>query len=478
MRRVAMDRKRVLVFIVSYNAERFIEAVLDRIPEPVWENPAYETEVLVIDDSSRDRTFEIAEAYGRRHGRTRLTVLSNPKNQGYGGNQKIGFHYAIEHGHDVVVLLHGDGQYAPELLPEMIEPLLGDGVDVVLGSRMLRKRDALKGGMPVYKWIGNQILTRIENALLGSNLAEFHTGYRAYGVAALASIPFARNSDYYDFDTDILIQMIETKKRIVEIPIPTFYGDEISHVDGLKYARLIVGACLLARVQKLGIYYHPKFDYEGGVEYRAKLGYPSSHQYAVDRVPRGAAVLDVGRGFAEVRAALTEKGARVVEDGDEPDVILALDVIEHAPSPEALLDELRDRFGARGPRVILTTPNVAFGPVRLSLLLGKFNYGKRGILDMTHRRLFTAASLRRMLELHGYDVLETAGIPAPFPLAIGEGRLGRALLALNGALIRAWPGLFAYQIASVAVPRRTLAHLLEAARGARRARRDALGRRG
>jgi glycosyltransferase involved in cell wall biosynthesis len=462
-----MRRQRVLVFIVSYNAERFIERVLERIPDEVWKNDRYDTEVLVIDDSSPDQTFERAEAFANARRPGALTVLYNPKNQGYGGNQKIGFHYAIEKGHDVVILLHGDGQYAPELLPDLIEPLLAGDADLVLGSRMLNKRDALKGGMPLYKWIGNQILTRVENAILGSSLAEFHTGYRGYRVAALASLPFARNSDYYDFDTDILIQFIETKKRIAEIPIPTHYGDEVSHVDGLRYARLIVGACLLARVQKLGIYYHPKFDYEpGATHYASKLGYPSSHRYAMDRVPPGAAVLDVGTGPRHVAAALGATTAAPEDAADvdvEPEVILALDVVEHLRAPEDLLDALRERFGAGAPRVIVTTANVAFAPVRLSLLAGLFNYGRRGILDMDHKRLFTFRSLRRLLESHGYDVEETAGIPAPFPLALGDGRLARALLAANQLLIRLAPGLFAYQLGFVAVPRRTLRHLLDAA---------------
>lgn len=492
-----MARQRVLVFIVSYNAERFIEKVLDRIPEIVWSNDRYETEVLVIDDSSPDGTFERAEAFARARGRGKITVLFNPVNQGYGGNQKIGFHYAVEKGHDIVVLLHGDGQYAPELLPQMIEPLLGDDVDLVLGTRMARKLDALKGGMPLYKWVGNQILTRIENAILGSRLSEFHTGYRAYRVAALASVPFPRNSDYFDFDTDILIQFIETRKRIVEVPIPTYYGDEISHVNGLKYARLIVSSCLLAKVQRLGIYYHPKWDYDlGKPRYESKLGYDSSHQYAVDRVPDEATVIDVGGGNRHVADALHGKGARttVVDqvapagvevdlDGydfaglPDPDVVLALDVIEHLRSPEDFLDRLRARFGAVTPKLVLTTPNIAFAAVRLSLLLGAFNYGPRGILDMDHRRLFTFTSMRRLLESRGFDIVESDGIPAPFPLALGDGRLARALLAINARLIRVAPGLFSYQMAFVAVPRRTLDHLLAAAHAGREERLAAGGRR-
>ncbi|MBC8077399.1 MAG: glycosyltransferase family 2 protein, partial [Chloroflexales bacterium] len=286
--------RRILIYIVCYNAEQFIDAVLNRIPDALWQNPLYSAEVLISDDQSSDQTFYKARDYAQRHGDLPITVLYQATNQGYGGNQKLGYHYAIERGFDAVVLLHGDGQYAPELLPEMIAPLVQGEADVVLGSRMLNKGDALKGRMPLYKWIGNQILTGVQNRILGSQLAEFHTGYRAYSTAALAAVPFMENSNYFDFDTDILIQMLDTGQRIREIPIPTFYGNEISRVDGLKYGGLIVRTSLVSRLMRFGIFYHPKFDYERGDDpYRPKLGYPSSHTFALARVRPGATVLDV-----------------------------------------------------------------------------------------------------------------------------------------------------------------------------------------
>lgn len=240
------ETKKVLIFIVCYNAEKSIESVLDRIPKDIWESKSFSTEILIIDDQSPDRTFHMAEEYRRRRPQWNLTVLYNPKNQGYGGNQKIGYWYAIKKGFDAVVLLHGDGQYAPEYLGQMIEPILGGEADVVFGSRMIHKLDALKGHMPMYKWIGNQILTFIQNRLMKSHLSEFHTGYRAYSVPALASVPFEHNSNYFDFDTDIIIQMLETQKRVKEIPVPTFYGDEISRVNGIKYGIRIIRSCLLS----------------------------------------------------------------------------------------------------------------------------------------------------------------------------------------------------------------------------------------
>ena len=138
-------KKKALVFIVSYNAEAFIESVLERIPEPLWTHPEFDLDVLIIDDQSSDETVFRALDFASVRPNLNITVLHNPENQGYGGNQKIGYHYAIKHGYDAVVLLHGDGQYPPEHLEDMILPLIHDEADAVFGSRMVNKGDALKG---------------------------------------------------------------------------------------------------------------------------------------------------------------------------------------------------------------------------------------------------------------------------------------------------------------------------------------------
>jgi hypothetical protein len=162
-----------------------------------------------------------------------------------------------------VVLLHGDGQYAPEYLHDMVDPLVDRQVDAVFGSRMLKRKDALKGGMPLYKYAGNKILTKIQNLILGTRLSEFHSGYRAYRVETLKSIPLQYNSNDFDFDTDIIIQLVDNKLSIAEVPIPTFYGNEICYVNGIKYAINIVITTILSRLQLFGITYNLKFDYSG-----------------------------------------------------------------------------------------------------------------------------------------------------------------------------------------------------------------------
>ncbi|MEL6123124.1 MAG: glycosyltransferase family 2 protein, partial [Bacteroidota bacterium] len=190
---------RLLILVVAYNAEDHLKETLDRIPRGWLSNLDYH--ILILDDASEDETSSIADNYVESHQDLYITVSSHKENQGYGGNQKFGYRYAIDSDFDIVVLLHGDGQYAPEYLPKMVAPIHSKIADVVLGSRMIVRSEALKGGMPMYKWIGNQALTTLQNILLGSNLAEFHTGYRAYSVPVLSSLPIDANSDYFDFDT-------------------------------------------------------------------------------------------------------------------------------------------------------------------------------------------------------------------------------------------------------------------------------------
>lgn len=485
-------KKRVLIFVVSFKAVEHISSVLARIPENIRLNPFFDAEVLIIDDGSGDRTFQRAQQYAIHVGDLKITVLYNPQNQGYGGNQKIGYHYAIKMDFDAVILLHGDGQYPPEYIEQMMLPLLNGQADAVFGSRMMDKRAALQGGMPFYKWIGNQILTKLQNQILRAHLAEFHTGFRAYRVDALKSVPFEFNSNYFDFDTDIIIQLLDTHKRILEIPIPTSYGDEVSRVNGFKYGALIIKTSILSRLMRLGIFYDPKFDYvTENAQYISKFGYDSSHQFAFDRIRPNSTVLDLGCGPGVMAAELAKKQVRTIsvdkyitpyvheysaqtieadldvfdfDSGHEDvDTIIMLDIIEHLRKPEEILKKIRRRYCWKEPQIILTTGNVAFLPIRLGLLLGQFNYGKRGILDLDHTRLFTFYSLRRTLIQGGFEILEERGIPAPIYLALGDTPFADFLMGINRFLIKISKNLFSYQIAALIKPTPTLEVLLDRA---------------
>src|ERR1700682_4979089 len=274
-RHVDLCNKRLLIFIVAYNAETTIEKVLSRIPASLHSD---DVEVLIIDDSSKDGTFVKGLRYQERNSEFKITVLRTPENQGYGGNQKLGYRYAIDNGFDIVALVHGDGQYAPEKLPALITPLVTGEADAVFGSRMIDRRAARHGGMPLYKWIGNQILTWFQNFMLQTRLSEFHSGYRLYATSALGQVPFERNTNDFHFDTEIIIQFVLKKLRIAELPIPTFYGDEICHVNGLKYAWDVFKATMRARFHEMNLLFDRKFDVLPPEEnYDLKLGYASSH---------------------------------------------------------------------------------------------------------------------------------------------------------------------------------------------------------
>ncbi|RIL03105.1 MAG: hypothetical protein DCC75_13025, partial [Proteobacteria bacterium] len=193
-------------------------------------------EIFVVDDCSKDNTYYAALGYKHENHVEKLTVHRNEINQGYGGNQKVGYQYAIDRGLDIVAMVHGDGQYAPEALPSLLEPLVKGEADMVFGSRMSKSGEALRGGMPLYKFFGNRILTFVQNKLSGLKLSEYHSGYRLYSVAALKRIPFQAFTNSWHFDTQIILAMHERGMRIVERPIPTYYGDEICHVNGIPYA--------------------------------------------------------------------------------------------------------------------------------------------------------------------------------------------------------------------------------------------------
>ncbi len=466
------SKPKLLVFVIAYFAEATLKTVLERIPASVFtEN---DCEVLIVDDASDDRTYAVGREYQDSHPEIRMTVLRNEYNQGYGGNQKVGYTFAIAHGFDFVAMVHGDGQYAPEELPRLLEPLRQGQAEAVFGSRMMNRFGALKGGMPLYKYVGNKVLTTLQNGMLGTRLSEFHSGYRIYSVKALKEIRYRLNSNDFHFDTEIIIQLLNAGARIVEKPIPTYYGDEICRVNGVKYAKDVMSATLQNVAHRSGLLFQQRFEplAEGNTHYDLKLGYDSSHSYALEAVGPGARVLDIGSGPGGLARELRKQGCEVavvdqhapsvpsldvkvvIQNLDEPpkfdvsayDTLLLLDVIEHLRDPEQFLQRLRGKFDHSSKRLVFSTPNIAFLVQRLMLLAGQFNYGKAGILDRTHTRLFTFRAAEHLLRDAGFRIKRVKGVPAPFPKVFGNGVLGRGALKLNLALIKLSKTLFSYQI--------------------------------
>jgi glycosyltransferase involved in cell wall biosynthesis len=462
---------KVGVLVVAYNAETTLVDVLDRISPQIHDRLA---EVLVQDDHSTDATFAVATTYLEQESDLPLTVVRHPKNLGYGGNQKAGYTYAINHGWDVVVLLHGDGQYAPEIMHEIVAPIIDGDADAVFGSRMMVPGSARKGGMPMYKFVGNRILTTIQNSLTGLQLSEWHSGYRAYRVSTLAELPFLGNSDGFDFDTEIILELHGANKRIAEVPIPTYYGDEICRVNGIQYAKDIIVDTVRHRVGRTG--------FGGGrlghvdEPYAYKPSPFSSHGRVMQIMERRppSTVLDVGCGPGWLAAGLRTQGHTVTgvdaaEDpgvhermdrfiradlerglpddaGDGYDTVLAADIIEHLRNPLRTLTSMAERLKPGGT-IVASVPNIGHWYPRFRTAAGLFDYDQRGILDDTHVRFFTRRSFLRVVREAGLVPVATQHTGLPFDaLKISTSRgVGRLLASIDRTLVRLWPTMFAYQ---------------------------------
>jgi glycosyltransferase involved in cell wall biosynthesis len=221
--------KKILIIMPAYNAGKTIERVFVRIPDYVKKRVG---KYVVVNDGSSDNTEAALARLERQY--PDLVVLKHEKNRGYGAAEKTLLNYALKEGAEVAILLHSDGQYSPEKIPDLIKPFDNDQADIVQGSRMMGN-GALKGGMPLYKFLANKALTLIENLSFGMKMAEFHSGYMIYARKALLEIPFNKLSDSFDFDLEMLVMAKIKGLKIVEVPIPTIYADETSHLDPIKY---------------------------------------------------------------------------------------------------------------------------------------------------------------------------------------------------------------------------------------------------
>ena len=478
--RASNGGKRIGIFIVAYNALTTLDKVLKRITPEVWKNVE---QVAVFDDASKDATYELAVGIQKMTNIPKLHVLKQPKNLGYGGNQKSGYKYFIEQGFDIVVLLHGDGQYAPELLSHMYAPIVRGEADAVFGSRMMRDFGGpLKGGMPLYKYLGNRVLTMFENRALGLNLTEFHSGYRAYNLHALAQINLDNMTNDFHFDTEIIIKLHHQNFRIKEVPIPTFYGDEICYVNGMKYAKAIVRAVNRYHATARSVHCYPEYQ-EYYVPYPVKRSLFSCHYYAAQLIGTDQRVLEVGCGDGSFGAELVRAGNHVVgvdtapavplsagytnvidadleqglgesirNSGQQCDRIAVFDVLEHLRNPNPLLEDCKRVLGPRG-KMIVSVPNAVNLTVRMMVLFGQFRYSDRGILDWSHLRFFTADTIRELLQKHGFRVTARRNTIVPLERVIAlkpDSGIMRAANRILRALTAIAPGLFAYEVMLVA----------------------------
>ncbi len=236
--------KKVVVVMPAYNAELTLEKTYKEIPFDIVD------EVILVDDHSSDATSDLAKKIGIQH------VIRHDENKGYGGNQKTCYNKALEIGADIVIMVHPDYQYTPKLIPSMTYLIAQDLYQVVLGSRILGK-GALKGGMPIYKYIANRLLTLFQNILMNQKLSEYHTGYRAFSRKVLEDINFNGNSDDFVFDNQMLAQIAYKGYEMAEVTCPTKYFDEASSINFKRssiYGIGVIKTSILFFLGKLGIY--------------------------------------------------------------------------------------------------------------------------------------------------------------------------------------------------------------------------------
>ncbi len=241
---------RTVVVMPAYNAaQTLVRTVADITPGAV-------DEVILVDDCSSDGTVEIAKSLG-------LTIFQHTQNGGYGANQKTCYRRALERGGDYIVMVHPDYQYDSRLIGPVVEILRLGICDIVLGSRIRTRQEALEGGMPLYKYLANRVLTTMENVVLGQNLGDFHSGFRAYRREVLETIPFDKNSDDFVFDSQFLAQAVHFGFRIGDVPVPVRYFQEASSINfwrSLKYGFETLGVLAGYWANRLGIRKCKRFD--------------------------------------------------------------------------------------------------------------------------------------------------------------------------------------------------------------------------
>jgi SAM-dependent methyltransferase len=444
---------RVGVLVLAHNAADTLASTLDRIPAGFRDRI---DELVLLDDASTDDTFPIAADWARRHHFVPAVVLRHTKRLGYGGSRKAACRLAVEHGLDVIVLLPGDGSAPPESMPILIRPLLDATADAVIGVR--GSTEAAAADASRCTKVIDGALCRLNERVLGTPLIGLRSVYRAYSTAALREIPFEANSDGPDFDTQLLMQLAHEGKRVVEAQVN---GDAPTRAGGLGHAAAVV--------RDLHEYRHVTRGFgtsdwvPAPKDADLQEGGGTSHDTLLAALADAPAsrVLDLGCGSGRFAQRARALGHRVVgvdraefEDVRDRmnlfvradlnlgipqqahvaagyDAVVAADVLQHLVHPDQLLREIHNVLRPGG-QVLVCVPNGVHWYARLRFASGRFDYDRRGLLDVDHLRFFTRRSLRRMAARAGYDVLDEQ--------VVGPPSRGRR------ALTRVLPNLFADQL--------------------------------
>jgi methionine biosynthesis protein MetW len=463
---------RGLVIINPYLGNRALKQTLESVPERLL--PLVEEIAVFVNASDRVEGDEPADPRGRPIW-NKLRIYRNPRDYAYGDNLKSCFDYAIERAFDYVVLLRGDGRHDPSRLPLFLLTALEHSPGAVLAQRSLRLGRMQAGWFDLVRLVGYRAVAAFEQLILQMNLADYHAGYRLLTTDVIRRIPYQLNEPDYLFDLQLLIQIRCLGVDIRTVQVPDFHDPGLGGTDLAWYALRAAWISVAYRLHQLHVKRDGAYLVDLGVRYQLKRNRLSSHMQILDSIKPGSRVLDLGCGQSLLAEEYAGKGVTLVgvdeipaeqvssaihqyfrTDLEQPlelpfgrdfDYVILSDVIEHIRNRDAMMHLLR-RHLKLGGRLIISTGNIAIWFYRLSLLLGRFEYGPRGILDQTHVHLFTLDSFRRFVEKSGYRIIETAVTPLPFELVFSSTGRSRTLDRITQwyhYLSRLWPGLFAYQ---------------------------------
>ena len=469
--RAGQRAPRIALFLFECADPETLQRTLARIPALVDD---WLEEVVVMLQRNNTQLPPFGELAAARD--FVLRFHRDPRESGTGGARKAAFEYALRSGFEHAILLRGGGVHPPEALPRLLQAVLDDGDRLIVASRLVERIATYRAGMSLRRVLAHAFATGFQNRLLALRLRDYHSSYRVYPMRALARIPFQLNASDRAFDIEILIQLRSLGVPIVEEPVlPAWREDpassgELAHV--LRAWRTAIGY----RLHQLHVTRDGRYLLDRGTHYTLKQSPTGSHMQIVDAISTGSRVLDLGCSQGLLARPLRAKGVLLtgvdsrapeglaaeleayhqrdleapleLPEGRVFDYVVCADVIEHLRNRQQLLRTVR-RFLKEDGLLVISTPNVALWFYRLSLLVGRFEYGPRGVLDHTHVHLYTRATFRRELEKAGFRVLREHVTALPFEVVFestGRSRLLRAVAKVYHALARVWPAMFAYQI--------------------------------
>lgn len=444
-----------------------LKRVLDRIPAAISE---WFEEIVIMQQPGAS-----FEPPGGGAAPANLQLRRLPRDAGYGGARKAAFEYAQLRHFDHVVFMRGDGLHPPEELPALVLPILQQPEQMVFAYRRFRRPAGLAGISWLPNFFAHVLATWFQNRLLGLRLRDYHSGYRLYAMQAISKLPFQLNANDARFDMQLVIQCRVLGVPLTEVPVASVWREYPSHVAGLVEVLRASRCAVDYRLHQFHVFRLGQYFVDEGVKYTFKHSETGSHMQIVQAVASGSRVLDLGCSQGLLAAPLREKRVRVVgvdiapeggraadleqyfeRDLDQPfelpfgrefDYVIVSDVIEHLRNREQLLRHART-FIKEGGRLIISTPNIALWFYRLSLFVGRFEYGPRGVLDETHVHLYTRATFRREVERAGFFVVDERVTALPFEIVFestGRSRFVRGVNRAYHGLARLWPTMFAYQ---------------------------------